>query len=93
MKLLFLMQNIYQVLIKKNNDVKDGLNQLFKIDGYAICEVIQDKNQTIEPKVKSKVKEDGTLYSPPIDDLSPFLESEQYDNCIFRGGDIYNEQF
>jgi acetolactate synthase-1/2/3 large subunit len=75
------------VLIKTNETVEEGLDKLFSINGYAICEVIQDKNQTIEPKVRSREKEDGTLYSPPIDDLFPFLDEEEYNSCIFKEGD------
>lgn len=47
-------------------------------DGYGICEICSDEKQIIEPKTKSRLLENGKMYSPPIDDLFPFLEEEEY---------------
>ncbi len=74
------------VLIENNENVEKGLDELINIEGFAICEIIQDEHQTIEPRVKSKEKEDGTIYSPPIDDLSPFLNNDEYIQCLFKKG-------
>jgi len=72
------------VKIVDHDDIDKGLSNLFKIKGYALCEVIQDKEQGIEPKVKSKQLVDGTIVSPPLDDLSPFLEADEYTKCRFE---------
>ncbi len=66
------------VKIDHNDRIQQGLDELFGIDGYAICEVTQDDSQGIEPRTKSMQKEDGTLFSPPIDHLYPFLSEEEY---------------
>ncbi len=62
-----------------HDDIDSGLDWLLSLDSYGLCEVIQDTNQLIEPKVKSKKLPDGSLISPPIDDLFPFLTQEEYD--------------
>lgn len=72
------------VKIENNNQVISKIDELMNIDGYAICEIIQDAEQKIEPKVKSKENEDGTLFSPPIDDLYPFLDGKEYEECLFK---------
>lgn len=73
--------------IENNADIAEKIKEFVKIKGYAICELIQDDSQGIEPRVKSKEDENGNIVSPPIDDLYPFLTEEQYKNCqyIFRG--------
>lgn len=76
------------VCIENNCDIHDKLEELFEIEGYAICEVIQDDSQGIEPRTKSMEKEDGTLFSPPIDHLFPFLSEEEYRSNQFE---VYKE--
>ena len=66
------------IKINNNAEVKDKIRSFLEIKGYAICEVIQDITQNIEPRVKSKKLEDGTMISPPISDLSPFLSDEEH---------------
>lgn len=66
----------------------DGLaNQLTSFlssEGPMICEVILDVEQNFEPKLSSKVLPDGTIVSPPIDDMFPFLPREEYESNKFR---------
>ena len=54
------------------------LSQLLNSPSYGLCEVIEDADQPIEPKSQSKAMPDGQIVSPPIDDLGPFLESEEF---------------
>ncbi len=65
-------------LCKNHNDVEEILPDFINLKGYGICEVWSDEKQLIEPKTKSKVLENGKMYSPPIDDLYPFLDEEEY---------------
>lgn len=44
--------------------------------GPAICEVFMDPEQYFHPKLGVAVQADGTLVSPPLEDLSPFLDRE-----------------
>ena len=62
-------------LINIEEKIKDVLNS----KGPIICEVILDENQSFSPKLSSKVLEDGTIVSPEIDDMFPFLEREEYE--------------
>lgn len=59
-------------------DVGRVLPEFAAADGCAICEILSDADQPIEPKTKSKSLGNGKLYSPPIDDLFPFLAEEEY---------------
>lgn len=60
----------------------EGLTERFHLvldhDGPVICEVVVDENQNFEPKLSSKVLSDGSIVSPSIDDMFPFLSKEEY---------------
>ena len=44
-----------------------------------ICEVFVTTDQNFEPKSAAKRLEDGTMVSPPLEDLAPFLPQEEMD--------------
>ena len=44
--------------------------------GPVICEVFTHPEQFFHPKLGVAVQPDGTLVSPPLEDLSPFLSRE-----------------
>ena len=70
--------------IDNHDGIEKKLEEFYSIEGYAICEIMQDCDQVIEPRVMSKKLEDGTLVSSPIDDLYPFLEREEYNLLKFK---------
>lgn len=55
-------------------------------EGYVICEIISDISQPIEPKMKSKVLDNGQIISPKLEDLYPFL-----DESVNQKYAVYNE--
>lgn len=46
-------------------------------DGPQLCEVMIDKRQEFAPKLSSRKLDDGTMVSPTLEDLSPFLPREE----------------
>lgn len=42
-------------------------------DGPAICEIFTPPNQDFIPKVKGVLKDDGTIFAPPIEEMSPLI--------------------
>lgn len=65
------------VSIHHNSQLKEGIEKALSITGPAICEVFVSKDQNFEPKSAAKRLPDGTLVSPPLEDLSPFLPEEE----------------
>lgn len=61
------------------NVARKQIQELLSIEGPSIIEVILDPAQNFEPKLSSKVLPDGRIISPPIDDMFPFLEREEYE--------------
>ena len=60
--------------ISKNSEVDKVINKVYNTEGPLICEVILDEKQGFEPKLASKKLEDGSMYSPPLEDMFPFLD-------------------
>ena len=45
--------------------------------GFAFCEIFTDTIQVWEPKSSARRLDDGTIVSPPLEDLAPFLPREE----------------
>jgi acetolactate synthase I/II/III large subunit len=54
-----------------------GIAATLATDGPAVCEIMLDENQIFAPKLASKQLPDGTMVSPPLEDLAPFLSPEE----------------
>ena len=65
------------VSASSNPELPSVIEQVLSMDGYAMCEIFVDLNQKFEPKSATKRLEDGTLISPPLEDLAPFLSREE----------------
>ncbi len=52
-------------------------------EGYCMLEVFCTTTQIFEPKSATKRLEDGTLYSPPLEDLAPFLSREELKSNMY----------
>lgn len=61
----------------KSNSEMSKINEVLAYKGYVICEVFVNTEQLFEPKSATKKLEDGTLYSPPLEDMSPFLDRDE----------------
>jgi acetolactate synthase I/II/III large subunit len=59
--------------IRSWDDCDDTLKQVQLAKGPVICEVFMHPEQLFSPKLSLVVKSDGTLVSPPLEDLSPLL--------------------
>jgi acetolactate synthase-1/2/3 large subunit len=53
--------------------------------GPALIEVMLDGQQEFEPRSRSKVLPDGTIVSPPLEDMYPFLPPEELAANKFQG--------
>jgi len=68
------------VKIASIKDCEDKLKDALDMNGPVLIEAVVDERQNFEPKLSSKVLPDGTMVSPPIDDMYPFLEREEYES-------------
>jgi acetolactate synthase I/II/III large subunit len=54
-------------------DVDAAIARVLNADGPMVCELIMDPIQPLVPKLSFSVQDDGSMVSPPIEDLFPFL--------------------
>jgi acetolactate synthase-1/2/3 large subunit len=64
--------------IKTWQDFDEVIPKVQAIDGPVICEVFMDPEQLFLPKLSLAAKADGTLVSPPLEDLSPILNRSEF---------------
>jgi len=58
--------------------MKNAVDKTLSHNGAVFCEIFVSTEQNFEPKSATKRLPDGTLISPPLEDLAPFLERDEY---------------
>ncbi|MBR1532658.1 MAG: thiamine pyrophosphate-binding protein [Eubacterium sp.] len=73
----------YDYIKCSSNDELDGfISSALSHNGALIAEVFVGTNQVFEPKSSAKKLPDGTLVSPPLEDLAPFLPDDEMDEIM-----------
>lgn len=65
-----------------NAEMKETVDRVLEQDGPVFCEIFTDTTQVWEPKSSTKRLPDGTLVSPPLEDLAPFLPREELEGIM-----------
>ena len=65
-----------------NEQMKKVVDEVLAMEGPVFCEIFTDTEQVWEPKSSTKRLEDGTLVSPPLEDLAPFLPREELEKIM-----------
>lgn len=60
-----------------NEEMKKAVDEALAASGEVFCEIFVSSIQNFEPKSATKKLENGTLISPPLEDLAPFLPREE----------------
>lgn len=65
--------------INSLSDAKTIIPKVLEEDGPILCEVFIHSMQLLAPKTSFNINPDGTLVSPPLEDLYPFLSREEFE--------------
>lgn len=71
--------------IRHWGECDETLSKVQNADGPVICEVFMHPEQLFTPKLSLVAKEDGTLVSPPLEDLSPLVPRDVLERAMFIG--------
>jgi acetolactate synthase-1/2/3 large subunit len=71
--------------INRWEECDEVLAQVQAAKGPVICEVLMHSEQLFSPKLSLVVKEDASLVSPPLEDLSPLLSREVVEQAMLIG--------
>ena len=69
--------------IKNNGEIEQVTRTVLNENDPVFCEVFTDTDQVWEPKSSTKRLPDGTLVSPPLEDLAPFLPRDEIKKQMF----------
>lgn len=61
-------------------DIKEVLNTQEPI----LCEVIVEKDYIFAPKLSAKKLDDGTIVSPSLEDMYPFLDRKEFEENVIK---------
>lgn len=63
--------------IENNQELPGKIREVLESETCFFCEVMCSVKQEFEPKSSTKQLGDGRLFSPPLEDMAPFLEREE----------------
>lgn len=66
-----------------NIEMKKMVNMVLEDNQPVFCEIFVSPMQNFEPKSSTKKLSDGTLVSPPLEDLYPFLDKKELLENLF----------
>lgn len=64
-------------------DLSETLDAVIAYSGPLICEVVTNPNELFEPKLQSKMLEDGKFFTPSLEDMYPFLSEKEMKENVF----------
>ncbi len=65
------------IRIECHEGMARAIRDALAAEGPLICEIMLDENQPFAPKLSSRQLPDGTIVSPDLEDLAPFLSREE----------------
>ena len=58
--------------------IKSTIDMFFSLPSFGVCEIFSDPNQDFEPKLASKILDDGSFLTAELDNMSPFLPEHEH---------------
>ena len=69
--------------IRHNSELQSVISEALSFRGPLLCEVIVSRDQPFQPVSAVKKHPDGSLSSPPLEDLKPFLPEQELNENMF----------
>ena len=70
--------------IKNPKIMEKEIKEVLKLNGPVLCEVMVEKEYAFLPKLSSKKLPDGTMVSPTLEDMFPFLDRKEFEENIIN---------
>ena len=67
------------VKISKNKDLQKGIEKVLAMQGPVVCELECTPDYTFSPKLSARKLPDGTMVSPTLEDMFPFLDRKEFE--------------
>ena len=64
--------------INNHRDMEEKIRACFATSGPVLCDINTVRDLMLIPKLTTKKTADGRFYSPPLEDMGPFLDREEF---------------
>lgn len=72
------------VRISNPANMDTEIRDVLKMNEPVVCEVMVEKEYAFTPKLSAKKLPDGTMVSPSLEDMFPFLDRKEYDENLWK---------
>ncbi len=69
------------VRISNPSTMDKDISEVLNTKGAILCEVMVEEEYDFAPKLSAKTLEDGTMVSPSLEDMYPFLDRDEFEKC------------
>ena len=69
-------------LIRNSRNIETKIEGILKLKENILCEVVLDLEQDFSPKLASYKNEDGSMSTPSLENMAPFLSKEELKSNI-----------
>ena len=70
------------VRLSKNRDLEQGIKKVLAMQGPVVCELDCTHNYAFAPKLSARKLPDGTMVSPTLEDMFPFLDRKEFAEAL-----------
>ena len=70
--------------IENPKSMEDDIKEVLDCNEAIVCEVMTEKEYAFLPKLSSKKLPDGTMVSPTLEDMYPFLDRGEFEENMLR---------
>ena len=70
--------------ISNPKTMMDEIKEVLNAQGAVLCEVMTEKEYSFSPKLSARKLPDGTMVSPTLEDMFPFLPRDEYEANILQ---------
>lgn len=70
--------------IENPNTMEKEIKEILESNEAIICEVMVEKEYGFAPKLSARKLDDGTMVSPSLEDMYPFLDRNEYKENIYE---------
>ena len=75
---------IKSFIIKSAADVEKQIKEILSLQEPVLCEIIVEKEYSFIPKLSAKKLPDGTMVSPSLEDMYPFLDRKEFEENTIK---------
>lgn len=76
--------DIKSIRLESPDEIDNTIKDVLSAKGPVLCDVIVNPDYIFTPKLLSRKLEDGTMISPSLEDMYPFLPRDEYEKNFYK---------